>query len=737
MSGSLSALLEPKGICVVGASPDGGYGRRVVESLVQGGYGGPVVPVHPRAESVAGLPAVKRIAEIGDEVSLAIVAVSVAKVAAVLGECADAGIAAAIVFSSGFAETDGGQAYDREVRSVVEGSGLRLLGPNCLGVVNWAHDLNATPRPLERPLSGSLGLISQSGALAVTTVIPRASQWGVGFTKVVSTGNEVDVGLAECVESFLDDGDVSTVCAIVESFREPAAFRSAARRASLLAKRVVLLKIGRSRAGARAARSHTGAIVGRWEAERAALEADGVVVVDSPDALWRVAASLDGRPRTQGRRVFVLSTSGGLNGLVADALSAAGADIVALPDRDKAQFAKLLPHYASVDNPLDLTGGVVGADDEPSVFSAAAQIGAEVTAADAVVVGVTVPRPSLVDALVDVRDRLGKAEPPVQLLPVYVGHRSADEQGGERVLQAAGLVAADTVETLVSHWAGIVADARSGRAFAALPSLSFRHGPLSFGHGPGSFGYRQGPSPGGSDAEALWADPWRASERLRTMGLPLAPGVEVASEEEIAGAAATVGLPAVAKSLAPGLFHKSDVGGVLLGNVSEADVRAAYRRVAEATGCPRVLLQHEAPPGLDLLVSVRREGGLGMTMVVGLGGVAVEVLDTYVVIAEPFTSERVRLAVEEAGWAPLVRAFRGRGPLDVDALVAACLVLGGCLSGAPDLLHEIECNPLRLYGHGAGCEVLDVKCYVDDGPAGGPCGRGARATAPRTKGEER
>lgn len=722
MSRSLASLLEPEGICVVGASPRGGYGRRVLEALVQGGYGGPLVPVHPSAETVAGLTATRAISEISDKVTLAIVAVGVASVPEVLRQCVDAGIGTAIVFSSGFAETEEGRPLDEEVRTLVERTGLRLLGPNCLGVVNWSFNLNATPRILERLPSGSLGLISQSGALALATVTPKASEWGVGFAKVVSTGNEIDIGVAECIENLVDDPDISTVCVIVESFRRPDAFRVAARHASRSGKRVVVLKVGRSQAGARAARSHTGAIVGRWEFERAALEADGAVVVDSPDALWRVAASLDGHPRAHGRRVFVLSTSGGLNGVISDALSEAGADIVALRNEDKPQFAKLLPHYASVDNPLDLTGGVVGTDDEPLVFSEAARVGAATVGADAVVVGITIPRPALIDALVDVRPKLQGGERPAQLLPVFVGRKGAHEDAGEPVLQAAGLLAADTVEMLASQWRGVVADARAGRAFSAAPDWSLS---------PADDGEAQG-------ATEVWRDPWRAAEHLRTLGMPLAPAAEVNSKDQIAEALGSVGLPAVAKSLAPGLFHKSDVGGVVVGNVAGRDVEAAYERIVKATGSARVMLQAQARPGLDLLVSVRREGRLGLMMVIGLGGVTVEVLSTYLVLAEPFTEGRIRLALEEAEWAPLLGPFRGRAALDVKALVRACLTLGTCLRSAPVALHEIECNPIRLFDDGAGCEVLDVKCYVnDDGPGGSVEPQARGACAPSTKGEVR
>lgn len=698
---ALTAFLEPEGICVIGASPRGGYGRRVVEALVRAGYGGALVPVHPGAETVAGLPAVRSVAETGENITLAIVAVSATNVSGVLHDCVDAGIGAAIVLSSGFAEAGSGRERDEELQRLIQASGLRLLGPNCLGVINWSCELNATPMSLERPETASLGLISQSGAVALSNVVPRAAEWGIGFAKILSTGNELDIGIAECIESYVEDPGVSTICVIVESLRRPDAFRLAVRHASRVGKRVIVLKIGRSQAGARAARSHTGGIVGRWELERASLEADGAVIVDSPDALWRVAASLDSQPRTRGRRVFVLSTSGGLNGLLSDALSAAGADIVPLAGKDKPQFERLLPHYANVDNPLDLTGGVVGADDEPGVFAEAALVGAEVIAADAVAVGITVPRPSLIGELRRVRDVLRDSDRPVQLLPVYIGRKALPDGTGEVTLRDSGLVATDTMEGLVSHWRGILSDAFSGRAFAALPSWSGEQA-------PGRLAGRDG------DDAQLWADPWKAVERLRSMHIPLAPAVEVTAEEGIPDAVTAVGLPVVVKSLAPGLYHKSDVGGVALDNASLADARLAYERVSASTGCPRVMLQRQSQPGLDLLVSIRREGGLGLMLVIGLGGVTVEVLRKYLVIAQPFTAGRIRSALEESDWSALLRAFRGRPARDVESLVRTCLALGDCLSGSPPTLREIECNPIRLFAQRSGCEVLDVKCYTDD-----------------------
>lgn len=700
---ALTAFLEPRGICVIGASPRGGYGRRVVEALVRAGYGGALIPVHPNAEIVAGLQSVRNVAAIQESITLAIVAVSAENALAVLRDCVGAGIGAAIVFSSGFAETGSGHERDEELRRLVQDSGLRLLGPNCLGVINWSCGLNATPMSLERPESASLGLISQSGAVALSNVVPRAAEWGIGFAKILSTGNELDIGVAECIDSYVEDPGVSTICAIVESVRRPDAFRLAVRHASQAGKRVIVLKVGRSQAGARAARSHTGGIVGRWEVERASLEADGAVIVDSPDALWRVAASLDGQARTRGRRVFVLSTSGGLNGLISDALSSAGADIMPLADKDKPQFGRLLPHYASVDNPLDLTGGVVGADDEPSVFAEAALAGAEAIAADAVAVGITVPRPELIAELKRVQDALRASGRPVHLLPVYIGRQAFPDGTGEVTLRDAGLVAAGTMEGLVAHWQGFLSDARSGRAFAASPSWSAAEACGAVAE---------------HDAEAarLWADPWKAAERLRSLGVPLAPAVEVTAEESVPDAVVALGLPVVVKSLAPGLYHKSDVGAVALDNVSVAEARLAYARVSAAADCPRVMLQRQSQPGLDLLVSIRREEGLGLILVIGLGGVAVEVLRKYLVIAQPFTPERVRAALDESDWSSLLRAFRGRPARDTESLVRTCLGLSNCISHAPAALREIECNPIRVFAQDSGCEVLDVKCYTDDEP---------------------
>lgn len=655
-------------------------GRLPVEYLQRFGYAGRILPVNPKGGTVLGLPAYSSVGEIGEPIDLALIMVPAGSVPAAVAECAAAGVQVAIVMSSGFAETGPeGAAAQAELVQVARASGMRLVGPNCIGAVGGAQRVLATFSPVfaseSTPLpQGPVALVSQSGALGFGA-LSLGMERGVPIGIAITTGNEADVTASEVAAALAADDSVRALAMYVESLDDLAAIRSAAQ-----AKPVVMLKAGRSDAGAKAAASHTGALASADKVVDAALAQSGIARVDTIDDLLDAAALLALDGRMQGDRVGIVTTSGGSGILAADAIEINGLQLAELAPDTVRDLEDIVPSYGNATNPVDVTAAVMA---EPGLFERCVERLADDPSVDAIVacfavlVGDDVTR--IARALQAVRERTG--------LPVVAARTGAASLApeGAAVLAAAGVPVYPTPE----------------RAVAALRALRTVSVPARV------------PADRASVASAVPAQ--GASEKeikalLATAGVPIPESVLTSTLDEARSALQAVGGRCVLKAVVPGLLHKSDAGGVIVG-VTEETLDAGFAQVAALGG--QVLVERMVPGGVEVIVGIT-PSPLGRVLTVGVGGILTEIVADAAVRVLPVDARDVAEMIDDTALASLLAGARGAPPADRAALIDAVLAIVDATSDWP-ADGELDINPITVLPDG--CWVLDAMFHRSDEPA--------------------
>jgi len=696
---SIRALLAPRSVAVVGASRrPGSIGAALVHNLLAYGFAGPVYPVNAEAEEIGGLRCYARVSDIGAPVDLAVIAVPAPAVEAVVAECARAGARGVVVISAGFAEvSEEGRAVQLRMRDLARASGMRLVGPNCMGVLNTdpAVRLHATFAPIT-PLAGNVGFLSQSGALGLA-VLDYAHELNIGLSSFVSVGNKADVSGNDLLAYWRDDPRTDVIGLYLESFGNPRKF---ARLAPAVArhKPIVAVKAGRSAAGSRAASSHSASLACLDVAVDALFEQAGVIRTETLEDLFDVVALLATQPVPGGPRVGVVTNAGGPGILLADACEARGLNLPELSAATMAGLRGFLPSAASVRNPVDVLAAAT-----PEHFSRAIEaVGAD-PAVDAVVV-IYVP-PLAVDA---------------------------DEVASAIARGAAAIPATKPLASVfLSSKGAPSALARGPRG--RLPSYSFPENAARALAAAVKYGRwrerRQGTpallSPEARAAvrvvvdrvlavheEPRWLEPADVEAVLRAAGIAAAPSQVVAPDDAVA-AAEGMGYPLVAKAVAPGLLHKSDVGGVILGLDSAQAVATAVSalrtrlRAAETT-LQAVQLQREVRGGIEALVGVVGDPTFGPLVVCGLGGVQVELLRDASFRLPPVTDADAAEMIERLRLHPLLDGYRGAPAGDRPALVTLIQRVSALVEAAPEL-REMDLNPVKVLPPGQGAVVVDAR----------------------------
>ncbi len=673
MSDALRALWSARSIAVIGATErPGAMGRLPIEYLQRFGYAGIIAPVNPKGGTILGLAACTSIADVPGPVDLALVMVPAASVPAAVAECAAADVRTCIVMSSGFAETgeDGARAQD-ELVAVARASGMRLVGPNCIGSVGGADGVlatfspvfssSATPRP-----TGPIALVSQSGALGFGA-LSLALERGVPVGIAVTTGNEADVTAAEVAAVIAREPEVRGLLLYMESIDDLAALRGAAGQVP-----VAVLKAGRSDAGARAAASHTGALATEDRVVDAALAAAGIARVTDIDDLLDAGAMFASGARMSGRRIGIVTTSGGSGILATDAIEAAGLDLAVLEATTVAALEAIVPSYGNATNPVDVTAAVMS---EPGLFERCLDVLADdpnvdaIVACFAVLVGDDVTR--IANALRALRERTS--------LPIAVARTGATSLAP----QAAELLAA----------AGIPVFTTPERAVHALAALAR----TSLGS-PQAPPARSGASIPEPRAGASEDDLKRA---FAAAGLSIPESVLVSTADDARAAVERVGGTAVCKAVVPGLLHKSDAGGVILG-VTAATIDLAFERLQALGG--EVLVERMVPGGVEVLVGIT-PSSLGRVLTIGVGGVLTEVIADAAVRVLPVSDADIAAMIDETRLATLLAGVRGAAPADREALIRTVRGLVDATSGWADGF-ELDCNPITVLPQG--CWILDA-----------------------------
>jgi acyl-CoA synthetase (NDP forming)/GNAT superfamily N-acetyltransferase len=686
---SLRPMLAPASVAVVGAGRrPGSIGHEVLRALVDGGFTGPVYPVNPHATEIAGRKAFGSVAAIGEPVDLAVVAVPAAAVEAAMADCAAAGVRAAVVLTSGLGEVGGdGAAAQAAMVRLARSHGLRVAGPNCLGVVNTDPEVRlvATFAP-SIPPPGGLAVASQSGAVGVA-ILEHAARAGLGISTFVSLGNKADVSGNDLLAYWYDDPATRAVALYLESFGNPRRFAWVAR-ALARRKPVLAVKSGRSSSGQRAGLSHTAAAATSDTTVDTLFAQAGVIRTDTLGELLDAARVLVDQPLPAGGRLGVLGNAGGLNILAADAAEAAGLTVPELSAPTQARVRAGAPS-AAVGNPVDL-----GAEAGPQALAATVRALADSSEVDALVATFVATRTNDVAAALDALAVAAEQTPDLPIAAVVIGAADAPAALGSRHVPVYELPE-DAVRAL-GHAARYAAWLRA--PLGTRPSLS------------------------GVDATAAraivasatpgWQPPRLAQDLLARYGIPVVPTRTATNVLEAVESADALGYPVAVKAADERLVHKSDVGAVKLGLPDADAVRAAYRAIADATAAstPAVVVQPMARPGVELVAGIVHDRLFGSLVMVGLGGVHTDVLGDRAFRLLPMTD------VDAAGmWrslraARLLTGYRGGPAVDTAALEELLLRLGRLAEDLPEVA-ELDLNPVLAGPDGV--VAVDVKLRLE------------------------
>ncbi|HSM36071.1 MAG TPA: acetate--CoA ligase family protein [Longimicrobiales bacterium] len=704
---SLRPLLLPGSVAVVGASRDpAAIGHRILAALVEGRFQGRVHPVNPRADSIASVPAYPSVTDIGRPVDLAVIAVPAAQVAEAVEDCARGGVKALVVVSAGFAEVGPeGRARQSRLLEQARGHGMRMVGPNCLGVINAdpAVRLNASFAPM--PPTGRVALCSQSGALGVA-VISLAHRLGLGMSTFVSIGNKADVSGNDLLEYWAADDATDVILYYLESFGDPQRFARLARRIGRR-KPIVVVKAGRSVAGTRAASSHTAALMSPDAAVEAMVRQAGIIRADTLEEMFHFARALAHQPVPPGRRVGIVTNAGGPGILCVDALEAWGLDVPELDAGTRETLGAFLPAEASLGNPVDMIAAA-----GPEQYRSAIAAVLEAPDIDAVVAlytptGVHDPgsiAAAICEAVDGTRGR-GVRDKPIlaSLVGTHADTPALRTRAGEVI--PVFLFPEEIAATL-----GRIA--RYGEWLATEPGVFVAFDDQDLDRARAIC--REAVERRGEG----WLSVAEGREVLAAAGITTTPGGVAASAEEAVRLADGVGYPVAMKLASLTIVHKTDVGGVRL-DLEDADaVRAAFAEVRSALEdagrldeMEGVLVQPMLSGSAEIIIGADADRLFGHLIGFGLGGIHVEILRDVAFRVAPLTDRDAAEMTAEIRGAPLLQGYRGHPAADVDALRGALLRVSRLVEAVPEI-REMDLNPVFALPPGAGIRVADARIRV-------------------------
>jgi acetate---CoA ligase (ADP-forming) len=701
VAASILPLFFPRSIAVIGASTDPtSIGGRLFHNILDGGFNGPLYPVNPKTKVVGSVRAYPTIGDVPDEVDLAYIVVPQAFVIDVARQCAAAGVRGIVVISAGFSETgDEGAKLEAELLGIVRDSGMRMVGPNCMGLLNTAPSvqLNGTFAPVYPP-AGNVAMSSQSGALGIA-ILDYATRNNIGISQFVSVGNKADVSGNDLILSWEDDPQTDVITLYLESFGNPRKFSRIARRIGRR-KPIIAVKSGRSESGSRAASSHTGALASSDVAVQALFRQAGVIRVDTIEELFAAANLLALQPIPAGGRVGIVTNAGGPGILAADALESNGLTLPELSADLQSQIGSRLPVEASTRNPVDLiaSGG-------PGEFEHATSLLLESGEVDSVMV---IYVPVSPEGARDVADAIGRAqlahEGDVTMLSVFM-------QTGEAGHYLGGSDGGRAVPTFLFPESAALALARAvqhGEWRRRDPGIEARLDPETESgiRGLVEAALSSVPEEGG------WLDPDTVDLILQKAGLRVPRSKFVAVEEEAVSAAEDLGGPVVVKVISESALHKSDVGGVVLGVEGEDEARKAFRQVTGAVDeAEGVLIQEYIPGGHEVLIGMTQDPNFGPLVVFGLGGIYVELLQDVAFRIHPLTDVDAGEMMRETKGFRLLEGYRNQPTGDVVALEEVLLRVSGLISTVPELM-EMDLNPVKVLEPGQGVVVVDARMKI-------------------------
>jgi len=694
-TGNLQYFLDPRSVAIIGASTNpSNPGGRVLKYFKRS-FGGAVYPVNARNSVVQDLPAFPSILEVPESPDLVIVAVPAEHAVGAVRDCARRGVKAVTVFTAGFAEaSEEGRRQQDELARIARESGMRITGPNSLGYINVSAGVYGTftTAAEHTPPGGPIAIVAQSGGFG-SMLFSVGLQIGLGVGFLCSTGNECDVNVPELIEHMVERRDVHVILAFSEGIRDPEALLRAAVKARELGKAIVYCKAGRSEVGARAALSHSAAVVGSDEVVDAVFEQYGILRANGMDDLldWARVLSCSSPPR--GNRVALVTASGGGGVLVADTAAELGLEMPAFAGEERARISAILPEFGSAANPVDLTAQV---QSNPDLFGEVLRTVAESASVDILTIFLGALDPiadELIERIDHVRNQVDKP-----IVTMWGGgskrYKTALNERGVptyddhvRALRAvSALVRAHTGNKRTAEVEVVVDKQRQSTAASLL---------------------------GEADGRVLRED--AGKQLLALYGLPVTRHEPVGSVDEAAVAASRIGYPVAIKVLSADLAHLSDVGGLRLALQDEAALRRAFVEMLEevARRAPRarverVLVESMAEPGIELICGMKRDSSFGPMVTVGLGGVMVEILGEVQLRRAPLTHEEALEALRALCSGRLTKSSRGLDPLAQQQVADLLVRLGQLAVEQPDVT-EVDCNPVIVGRRPTVVDALVVK----------------------------
>jgi acetyl coenzyme A synthetase (ADP forming)-like protein len=694
----LDAFFKPESVAVIGASRDPEkLGYAVVFNLKEAGFPGRIYPVNPKADEILDLQAYPSILDIPDSIDLAVVVIPYRFVPSVLEQCGQKGVKAVVVITAGFREA-GREGLEREMElvEIAKRFDLRLIGPNCLGVIDTATPLNASFAP-GTPPSGPIAFMSQSGALG-TAVLDMAMAGRIGFSKFVSLGNKADVSEIDLLQALADDEESKVILIYVEGVPDGQEFIRVAGRVSRK-KPVIAIKSGVTASGSRAVSSHTGSLAGSEAAYKAAFRQAGVIRATSMEALFDYALALAYQPLMQGDRIGIVTNAGGPGILATDALEHAGLEIPRLSGQTVVALEDYLPGAASAANPVDVLGDALA-----DRYEHAIELVLNDPNVDGVMVIVTPQAMTEIEATAELVGRLAQgADKPV--LGCFMGE--ARIGAGVDILRKYGVPNYPFPERAAAALAAMSAYRRELErpifepqpcdtcipVVRALFDKVRSEGRVSIG-----------------DLEA-----W---EVLKAYGFPIPESRLAKTPDEAVAIAEEIGYPVVLKIASPDILHKTDVGGVKVGLATAGDVRDAFELMnyraeryvpgAQIWGCQ---VQQMVRGGREVLLGMSRDPQFGPLVAFGLGGIYVEALKDVAFRVAPFSRQEAAEMIREIRSFPLLEGVRGEPPADFEAMVDSLLKISRLVTDFPEIV-ELDINPLMVFDEGGGAMAIDMRLVL-------------------------
>jgi acyl-CoA synthetase (NDP forming) len=697
----LRCLFNPNGIAIVGASPDPNkFQGKILKYLIRHGYSGSIYPVNPSYDSVMAKICYPSLSDIPGKIDLVIVIIRSDKVLGALKEAVNIGCLTSIVISSDFAESgESGRKRQDQLSDFAKQSGMRILGPNCLGFINISQQIAAsgcTSLEKETLLDGNIGLVTQSGAL-MGSIYGRAQDEGIGYSLVVSMGNEADIEVAEVIEYMLNDSQIQVVTGFIETFRDLNRIVKVSNLALEKGKPIIILKVGQSEKGRQAAATHTSAIAGSNDVANALFKKQGILRVDTIDQLFHTANLLIEVPETTGDGLGIFTISGGACGWLADQCQTIGIRVPDLQQKTKNKLASIF-QYGRPSNPLDVTGQAISNQD---YFADLLHIFIEDKNLDIILVGMTaMPFPTrAAEEIIRARNTCNK---PLIVLWTF------DRVGAEAysLLKNANIPlfhSSDLCLKGIKHLIEYSQHRRNLRGFTQPPiqGISSKTEKIN------AMAYLSQKSGVLSEFES--------KQLLQYYGIPIAREVLVSNEKDAVEAAHKIGYPVVLKGISTKIIHKTEAGIIRLNLQDDEDVREAYLKIQEAVAKNQsdekldgVLVQEMISGGVEIFTGLINDQVFGPGIIVGLGGTYVELFGDKVIGIPPLSHQEALQMVMKIRGVEILQGYRGQKACDIEALATFLVNFSRLSIDLKDYISEIDINPVLVLEKNDGIKVIDA-----------------------------